>query len=129
MPTTILNYPQKISHKTSQFVGNLCTPSLIYFIIGIFGLVVSFISMIFKKEFSFQSLFAFIINILVVLFWTWILNTLCKTGHKNVSWFILVLPYLFLFGIIGWFAYTIKNTGKSVSSVLNMSTKSSKRRK
>jgi hypothetical protein len=127
MPTTVLNYPQNM--KLSQKVMSLCTPSLIYFVIGMIGLVISFISMIFKKDFSFQSLFVFIINIVSVLFWTWILNILCVSGYKNISWFILVLPYLFLLGIIGWFTYTMKKTNKNVSSLLGLSKKSSKKRK
>jgi hypothetical protein len=30
------------------------------------------------------------------LFWTWILNFICKSGYPGVSWFLLLLPYILL---------------------------------
>ena len=36
-------------------------------------------------------------NVLFTLFWTWVLNYLCSTGHIRVSWFLVLFPYLLLF--------------------------------
>jgi hypothetical protein len=39
----------------------------------------------------------FIIKLLYVLFWTWILNLICRAGYSSVSWFLLLLPILLVF--------------------------------
>jgi len=31
-----------------------------------------------------------------ILLWTMVLNALCSSGHKGISWLLVVLPYLFL---------------------------------
>ena len=36
-----------------------------------------------------------------MLFWTFILNAICKAGYKEVSWFMVLLPIILLFIIIG----------------------------
>jgi hypothetical protein len=36
-----------------------------------------------------------------VLLWTWILNLICKAGVPGLSWFLLLLPFLLMFVMIG----------------------------
>ena len=40
-------------------------------------------------------------KIIYILFWTFILNSLCKAGYKEISWFLVLLPILLLFIILG----------------------------
>ena len=35
------------------------------------------------------------------MFWTWILNLMCKDGHKNIAWFLVLLPFIMIFVITG----------------------------
>jgi hypothetical protein len=39
----------------------------------------------------------FVFNAIYILFWTFILNTLCKAGYKEISWFLVLLPIILLF--------------------------------
>ncbi len=43
----------------------------------------------------------FIVKILYVLFWTWVLNLICKDGHSGVSWLLVLLPFILMFVLIG----------------------------
>jgi hypothetical protein len=36
-----------------------------------------------------------------VLFWTYILNLICKDGHVGLSWLLVLLPWILLFVMMG----------------------------
>ena len=36
----------------------------------------------------------FAIKLIYILFWTWVLDLICKEGYSNISWFIIILPVL-----------------------------------
>ena len=38
---------------------------------------------------------------LYVLFWTWILHLMCRTGYSSISWFMVVFPLVLFFVLIG----------------------------
>ena len=48
-----------------------------------------------------SCLLVFIVKIIYILFWTWILNLICKDGHKGLAWFLVLLPFILLFVIMG----------------------------
>jgi hypothetical protein len=48
-----------------------------------------------------------IINIIYVLFWTWILNLMCKDGHREIAWFLVLLPFVLFFILL----FTMGRTG------------------
>ena len=41
----------------------------------------------------------FIFNAIYILFWTFVLNTLCKAGYKEISWFLVLFPIIMIFVI------------------------------
>ena len=43
----------------------------------------------------------FIVKLLYVLFWTYVLNLICKDGHTSLSWLLVLLPWILLFVMIG----------------------------
>jgi len=43
----------------------------------------------------------FIIKFISIAFWTFVLNAICKAGYKQVSWFLVILPFLVAFIAIG----------------------------
>jgi hypothetical protein len=38
---------------------------------------------------------------LYILFWTWILHLMCRTGYASISWFMVVFPLVLFFVLIG----------------------------
>jgi len=93
-------------------LSQLCTPSYVYFIISILAIAISAIQNMGnngKYTLGMYSvgvsscIFIFIVKIIYILFWTWILNLICRDGHMGIAWFLVLLPFILLF-IIFWFA-------------------------
>lgn len=93
---------------------NWCTPAYFYFIISIFAIIIMTI-----QNFGNTNVYClgdytcgvtstfliFIIKMLYVLFWTWILNLLCKNGYESISWFLVLLPYVVMFILIAYILF------------------------
>ena len=85
----------------------LCTPAFIYFILSVIGIVVSVVSNLGTGSNMYtlghlsipvsSTLLIFIVKIIYVLFWTWILNLMCKDGHREIAWFLVLLPFVLFF--------------------------------
>ena len=43
----------------------------------------------------------FAIKVIYVLFWTWVLNIICRGGYERVSWFLVLFPYILFFLLLG----------------------------
>jgi hypothetical protein len=48
-----------------------------------------------------STLLVFIVKIIYILFWTWILNLICKDGNKMISWVIVLFPFIISFVLMG----------------------------
>jgi len=80
--------------KIEQQIKALCTPAKIYFIISVLFILAVLITGFTNSKKLEVMLKATIIKLLFVLVWTYILQELCKYGYKNLSWFIVLLPFL-----------------------------------
>jgi hypothetical protein len=80
----------------SKQFKDLCKPAMIYFVISIISILIALANHI-KLE-------AVLIKAIFVLFWTYVLNFLCKKGYKSVSWFLVLFPYILIlaavFGVV-----------------------------
>jgi hypothetical protein len=88
----------------------LCTPSLLYFGISMIALVLVFLQNLGNTNSYHVGSFScrvpnttivFIIKFIYILFWTYILNLICKDGHTGISWLLVLLPWLLLFVMMG----------------------------
>ena len=88
---------------------NLCTPSYVYFIISAIALVV----MLYQNVGNVNrycvgshscnvssTAIIFIIKAIYILFWTWILNLICRAGAPGIAWFLVLLPFILMFVLI-----------------------------
>jgi hypothetical protein len=41
------------------------------------------------------------VKVVYIMFWTWVLNLMCKDGHTGIAWFLVLLPFVLLFVILG----------------------------
>lgn len=98
----IMAFPKKLKE--------LCTPALVYFIISIVAIVIMLFQNLGNKRkysvgyFSFRvpsTILIFILKLIYILFWTWVLNLICKDGHTGISWFLVLFPYILFFILIG----------------------------
>jgi hypothetical protein len=91
-----------------SFTGlrKLCTPAYVYLVISFIFIIIAAIQNYgnvnvyclgsYSCDVS-STFLIFIIKLLYVLFWTWILNLICRSGYSGVSWFLLLLPILLVF--------------------------------
>lgn len=88
---------------------NLCSPAFIYLLISTLLFVIIAIQnygntsryCIGEHECFVPNTFTiFVFKALYILFWTFILNALCKAGYKEISWLILLLPLIMFFILI-----------------------------
>jgi hypothetical protein len=96
--------------KFSKDFRNLCTPAFIYLFISViifiviavqnFGNTTKYCVGTYECNIP-NTYLMFIFKAIYILFWTFILNSLCKAGYKEVSWFLVLLPIILLFIILG----------------------------
>jgi hypothetical protein len=88
----------------------LCTPAMLYFVISMIALImVLFQNLGNSNSYNVGSFscrvpntaLVFIGKLIYVLFWTYILNLICKDGHTSLSWLLVLLPWILLFVMIG----------------------------
>ena len=67
---------------------SLCAPALFYLILSI--LAISY--MIYER----YNAFSIFMKVIFITIWTWILNLLCEKGYEAISWFLVILPFIFI---------------------------------
>jgi len=88
---------------------NLCTPSYVYLVISVIFIIFSLIQNYnytdtyclgsYSCDVS-STMMIFIIKIIYVLFWTWVLNLICRAGAPNFAWFLVLFPIILMFLLI-----------------------------
>jgi hypothetical protein len=76
--------------------SKLCTPAKVYFAIAVIASIIA----LFNKF----SLLSVLMKLVFAFIWTFVLAWLCDKGYKNLSWFLVLLPYIVIllafFGIM-----------------------------
>ena len=89
---------------------DLCKPSLLYFVVSTITLVLVLFQNLGNTNsyhvgsFSCRvpnTAFVFIVKFIYILFWTYVLNLICKDGHVQLSWLLVLLPWVLVFVMIG----------------------------
>jgi hypothetical protein len=87
-------------------INNLCAPAYFYLVISAIALILmGFQNFGNSKvyclgDYSCQVAstgIIFAIKVIVVLFWTYVLNLICKAGASGVSWFLVLIPFILAF--------------------------------
>ena len=90
----------------------LCNPAMFYLVIsGISFLFILFQNLNNPNEYCVGSMkcntenkaVVFIGKVLYILFWTWLLDLICKGGYTKLAWFILFLPFILFFILLALF--------------------------
>mgnify|MGYP000935651360 CR=1 FL=1 len=89
---------------------SLCSPAALYFIVSIFALLMILFQNLGNSNSYHMGNFScrvpsttliFIVKLIYILFWTWILNLICKDGHTGISWLLVLFPFILFFILIG----------------------------
>jgi len=100
---------------------DVCTPAMVYFLISMVSIILIGMQNLGNSgqycvgSFSCNTpsvMAVFLVKIVYVLFWTWLLNIICKSGYETVSWVIVLLPFLLLFVIVAYILLTQMDSSK-----------------
>lgn len=79
-----------------------CTPATIYFVFSMLMLIIVSVQNITGNSniLHIGSMKTIVPNVLLILllkfvyiiFWTWILNLICRDGYPTISWLIVLIP-------------------------------------
>jgi len=85
---------------------NLCTPAYVYLVISMVALFI----ILLQNQYNSKTYcmgnyscevsnvtFIFIVKLIYILFWTWILNLICKATSPIFSWILLLFPIILMF--------------------------------
>jgi hypothetical protein len=88
----------------------LCSPALLYFLVSIVGLIIVAFQNLTSNMNTLQLagmhmrvpnlLLLFVVKLIYILFWTWILNLICKDGHSGISWLLVLVPFVLMFFVV-----------------------------
>ena len=93
-------------------MNQLCKPAQIYLVLSLISFLLMGIQNLFsgKKDKYCVGMFSckvpnvilvFILKLLYIAFWTVVLNSLCIAGYKELSWFLVLMPFILFFILIG----------------------------
>jgi hypothetical protein len=97
-------------NKFAKDFKNLCSPAFLYLFLSVIAFVVIAIQNFGNTtkyclgEYNCpvpNTFIIFVFKAIYILFWTFILNSLCKAGYKEISWFLVLLPFILFFIILG----------------------------
>ncbi len=88
----------------------LCSPALLYFLVSIVGLIIIAFQNLTSNMNTLQLagmhmrvpnlLLLFVVKLIYILFWTWVLNLICKDGHSGISWLLVLVPFVLMFFVV-----------------------------
>ena len=88
----------------------LCKPAYVYLVISVLATIVLMIQNSgnqnrycvgsFECEVPNTAL-VFLVKFMYIAFWTFVLNAICRSGHKQFAWFLVLLPFIMFFVLIG----------------------------
>lgn len=121
----------------------LCTPAQIYLIVSFILMILSYFglnaisqqitlnqsnsSLLQSLNFTYQkdTRTSYVVQAVFIVLWTWVLSYLCNKGFSNLSWFLILFPWILMF--LAFFVYIIETIKKiffnitgSLSSALNL---------
>jgi len=96
--------------KLMKSVNALCPPAYLYLAVSVVVMIILIVQNLMKsniKKFCLGSFSCNVPNVLLVLaikflfivFWTIVLDALCKYGLTNLSWLLVLFPYILLMAL------------------------------
>ena len=93
-----------------KLIKKLCTPAYVYLVISVIAIVLMMfqncgnVDMYCLGNYECEvpsTALVFLMKFLYIGFWTFVLNAICRSGYKQVAWFLVLLPFIMFFVLIG----------------------------
>ena len=66
----------------------LCSPAKLYFVLAVIACIIAL--------FNGVKIMAVTVNLIIAFLWTAALSWICGKGFSNVSWFLVLFPYILM---------------------------------
>lgn len=93
-------------------IKKLCSPAYVYLVISMISIIIMIIQNAgntntyclgnYGCQVS-NTAMVFAGKAFYVIIWTYILNVICSYGYRNISWFLVLFPFMLFFILIGLF--------------------------
>jgi hypothetical protein len=99
---------------------NLCMPAILYLGLSMIVLIIMVIQNVTSQnvfclgQYSCDVSSAYMVIVMkfvYIIFWTWILNLICRSGSPSFAWFLVLFPFILFFILIALFMITPATTG------------------
>jgi len=96
--------------RVSGDFKHLCKPAMVYLAVSVVALIaIAYQNMGLNNMYCMGDFSCYVpstpmvifIEGIYILFWTWILHLMCRTGYASISWFLVVFPLVLFFVLIG----------------------------
>jgi len=93
-------------------IKKLCTPAYVYLVISTISIVLMIIQNAGNTNTYCLGNYACMVSntawvfagkAFYVVLWTFVLNLICSYGYRNISWFLVLFPFILFFILIGLF--------------------------
>ena len=93
-------------------IKKLCTPASVYLVISTISIVLMIIQNAGNTNTYCLGNYACVVEntawvfagkAFYVILWTYVLNVICSYGYRNISWFLVLFPFILFFILIGLF--------------------------
>jgi hypothetical protein len=93
-------------------IKKLCTPAYVYLVISTISIVLMIIQNAGNTNTYCLGNYACVVEntawvfagkAFYVILWTYVLNVICSYGYRNISWFLVLFPFILFFILIGLF--------------------------
>jgi hypothetical protein len=100
-----------MSANLMKQIRALCTPAYVYLVVSLVIIMVMMLQNRGRHNTycvgSYQcdvpsTIAVFVGKLIYVAFWTFILHALCKAGYRQVSWVLVLFPFLLFFVMLGF---------------------------
>ena len=101
-------HPNNAKHNTlAKQYNKLCSPSAAFLVISATSLILasSLLILLFVQKQNITKrgpflLMLLMLKIVYVLFWTWVLDLICKSGHDELAWSLVFAPYVLVLLVV-----------------------------
>lgn len=93
--------------------NKLCAPSQFYVVLSLISIAVILIQNlanpskycigVYGCDLNFHNMVIFALKLVYVAFWAYVLDWICRLGYDRISWFLVLLPFVGLFIMLGAF--------------------------
>ena len=93
-------------------IKKLCTPAYVYLVISMVSIILMIIQNAGHTNTYCLGNYACVVEntawvfagkAFYVVLWTYVLNLICSYGYRNISWFLVLFPFILFFILIGLF--------------------------